>query len=104
MLKMYAKYAYLIVICERNGDKIEICGAEIWSSPEWEQSRCLDKTTFVAYKVAGRTFQEAIDIMLRTIKEPKSRYHWLFEYLPDRHKENKKTITPKSPWGGLASF
>ncbi len=47
------------------------------SSPEWEQSRCLDAPTYVAYKCSGSSYHEARLNLLRAIAHPRNRYHWL---------------------------
>lgn len=72
--------AYLIVICNTATNVVE--QVTIWSSPEWEQSRCLPQPTYVAYEVTADDFPDARKKLLQAIQEPKSRYHWLLAYLP----------------------
>lgn len=72
--------AYLIVICDNVTNAV--LSAAIWSSPEWEQSRCLDQRTYVAYVVSGSSFSEASRELIKSIQNPKSRYHWLLNNLP----------------------
>ena len=75
--------AYLIVICdeETNG----ILSATIWSSPEWEQSMCLQGCrTYVAYEIRGTTFDDARKRMIEAIQNSRSRYHYLNDFIvPD---------------------
>jgi len=71
--------AYLVVICEPGTNAI--IETAIWSSPEWEQSECLNLPTFVAYKVESRDFSQARDLMLWSIADERSRYHWLTKYM-----------------------
>lgn len=79
--------AYLIVICDRETNAV--MGAQIWSSPEWEQSRCLPCPTYVAYQVGGcKSFHEAREHLVKVISDPRSRYHWLLDYL-DKPREVK---------------
>lgn len=68
--------AYLIIICDQHTDKI--LDVVIWSSPEWEQSRHIDRYTYVAYAMEGGTFAGARDSMLSLISNPKNRYHHLY--------------------------
>lgn len=72
--------AYLIVVCDSVTNAV--LGAEIWSSPEWEQSRCLEQRTYIAYAVGGFSFHEARIGLLEAISDPRSRYHWLLPHLP----------------------
>lgn len=72
--------AYLIAIFDKDQ---RLNHADIWSSPEWEQSRCLpDKWVFVAYQVQGKDFAEARKVLLETISKPECRYNYLWHYLP----------------------
>lgn len=73
--------AYLIVICDNVTNAI--LSATIWSSPEWEQSRCLDQRTYVAYATSGSDYADAKDGIVRAMEHPRSRYHWLLAYLDD---------------------
>jgi hypothetical protein len=74
--------AYLVVICDRESNAV--IAADIWSSPEWEQSQYLDNITYVAYSTVGDSFEDARKEVLRAMEHPKSRYHWLLEHLNDR--------------------
>lgn len=77
--------AYLIVICDHETNAI--INAAIWSSPEWEQSRCLPQRTYVAYMVSGfQSYSEARRHLIAAIRDIRSRYHWLLQYL-DCNKE-----------------
>ena len=76
--------AYLIVICDRETNKI--LKAEIWSSPEWEQSRCLDQPTYVAFSVRSSSFSQAIKMLLWFISHERSRYYPLVKYLNEEYK------------------
>lgn len=79
-------HAYLIVICEPETNRV--LGAEIWSSPEWEQSRCMDKVTYVLYhvEVPSHKYVDARSALLRTICNPLvKRYHWVLKYLEPAH-------------------
>jgi hypothetical protein len=72
--------AYLIVICNEETNQIE--EVSIWSSPEWEQSRCIvGKNVYVAYKVNSETFQSAKDALIKEISKDDSRYNYLYDYL-----------------------
>lgn len=75
----YLHTAYLVVICHNETNAI--IGAEIWSSPEWMQSRRLIHRTYVAFEVKAESFQKAIDLMRETIANPLCRYHWLEEWV-----------------------
>lgn len=90
---MYRHKAYLIVICNKETNAVE--SAAVWSSPEWEQSRCLPQPTFVAYEVSGDSFAEAETNLLRAISVPKQRYGWLIKYLPKALQE--QCIDPTKP-------
>jgi hypothetical protein len=74
--------AYLIVVCNQDTNAIEdVC---IWSSPEWEQSRCLpDKYTYVAYAMRGKSYQDAHDHIVTVVRDvPRcSRLHRLWPLL-----------------------
>lgn len=74
--------AYLIVICDKETNAI--LGTEIWSSPEWEQSRCLDMPTYVAYEVKHDTYAKARERMLEIIADPRCRYHNLYHLRSER--------------------
>lgn len=80
--------AYLIVVCNQQTNAIEdVC---IWSSPEWEQSRCLpDKYTYVVYAVHGESFSEAKSEMIRIVRDVVlcNRLHRLWPML-------KKNVSP----------
>lgn len=71
--------AYLIAICHPVTNVL--LGAEIWSSPEWTQSRVLPERTFVAFRTYGNSYQAAKDSMLRQLDEPNFRYAWLKPWL-----------------------
>lgn len=73
---------YLVVICDK--DTNAVLGARIWSSPEWEASRHLEHRTYVAYMQYANTFQDAIDNIIESISDPRSRYHWLLAYMDQR--------------------
>ncbi len=73
--------AYLIIICDKETNAIK--GADIWSSPEWEQSRRLEDRTYILYQVRDyRSYQQARDILLECLKSPYfHRYSWALDYL-----------------------
>jgi len=72
--------AYLIVICDTKTHAI--LRAEIWSSPEWQQSRVLPNCrTYVAYELKAPSFQIGIDRIIEMVLEPTNRYHYLEDYL-----------------------
>jgi len=75
------KDAYLIVIYDEVTNAV--IRADIWSSPEWEQSRCLTERTYVAYRTKGRSFEDARKNVIQAMSHKLSRYHWLLEYLDD---------------------
>lgn len=79
--------AYLIVICDKTTNAV--IEAAIWSSPEWQQSRCLEHRTYVAFASGGEDFPTATGNILRYIERPESRYHWLLEHL-NRHSKLQK--------------
>lgn len=74
------KTAYLIAICDPKTNAI--IKADIWSSPEYRQSRCLPQRTYVAYEITADTYQQARDYLEEVIKDQNSRYHYLYQYLP----------------------
>ena len=76
--------AFLIVACDLETNAI--VGADIWSSPEWEQSRQLPNVrTYVAYQVRGcDSFATGIDRIRQDIANPQHRYHYLEKYLGQR--------------------
>lgn len=74
--------AFLVIICNETTNAIE--HVVIWSSPEWEQSRCLHKPTYVAYATEDRDFEAAITEMLKGISDPRSRYYPLYQRLEER--------------------
>lgn len=84
------KTAYLIVICGKASNVV--LNVEIWSSPEWEASMLMESPTFVAFQLTATSFQEAIDLMIRQISNPRSRYHWLYLKMDHKryHKETSK--------------
>jgi hypothetical protein len=84
MVKTMHYKAYLIVICDNVTNAI--LSATIWSSPEWEQSRCLDQRTYVAYATSGPSYAEAKEGIVRAMEHPQSRYHWLLNHLDERSK------------------
>lgn len=68
--------AYLCIICNKDNNQIE--RVEIWSSPEWDQTRVLkDKYCWIAYITEGSSFQEAHDNMIIDLSYPQIRYHFL---------------------------
>jgi len=71
------KSAYLIIICDPSTNAIN--HVTIWSSPEWEQSRCLDDHTYVAYQVKSETYAQARDNLLQEIKQNDHRYNHLYQ-------------------------
>lgn len=73
--------AYLIAICDPTTNTI--LRTEIWSSPEWEQSRQLAERTYVAWRMSGVTFQDAHDRMVAAISDEQCRYHYLYGYLSE---------------------
>jgi hypothetical protein len=60
--------AYLIVVCDK--DTNAIVGADIWSSPEWEQSRRIeDYYTYIAYQFnSSMSYHDARIGMIEFIK------------------------------------
>lgn len=81
------KHAYLIVICDPKTNAIK--EVEIWSSPEWEQSKCLNDWAYVAYSVRDVTYQLARDGLVASISRPTSRYYPLFLRIPDAYRSAK---------------
>ena len=73
--------AYLIVICDKETNAI--VDVEIWSSPEWEQSRQLPNPTYVAFVAHGDSFHEARKSLVQQIRHPSCRYNWLSKYFDD---------------------
>lgn len=72
--------AYLIVICNKADNSI--VNACIWSSPEWQQSRCLpEHHTYVAYALSAESFADGIERITEVVKDERSRYHYLLPYL-----------------------
>lgn len=72
--------AYLIVICDKETNAIK--EADIWSSPEWQQSMVIpDCHTYVAYELSDFSFQTAIIHILYALQDTKFRYHYLLKYL-----------------------
>jgi hypothetical protein len=60
----YNHTAYLIAICDYETNNI--VGADIWSSPEYEQPRCLSKVmTYIVFSMKGESFQKAKDQMIK---------------------------------------
>lgn len=88
---MHTKSAYLIVICDPHTHAI--ANATIWSSPEWEQSRCLAEYAYVAYAVSGDTYEHAKDCLLEAISDERSRYHHLYKLIiKQQNEERLRTI------------
>lgn len=74
------KTAYLIIICNPETNA-PIC-AEIWSSPEWEQSQVLEERTFVLLQAQHETFDAATQAMVRLLRLPEcKRYAWALPLL-----------------------
>lgn len=75
------KKAYLIVICNEVTNAIE--SATVWSSPEWEQLACLKGVrTYVAFSVTSSvSYEDAATRLVNAIREPDSRYSYLYPYL-----------------------
>lgn len=78
--------AYLIIMCDIESNAI--LGAAIWSSPEWEQSRRLDKCyTYIAYERESHiSFQDAKDNMVKYLTNNYNtygddRYYRLLKYI-----------------------
>lgn len=70
--------AYLIIICDLETNAILDC--QIWSSPEWEQSRRLPQPTYIAYQAHSYvSFQDANNHLLEWIKD-NPRYNRLLKY------------------------
>ena len=65
----------MVVICDRETNAI--LATDIWSSPEWEQSRQLDQRVFVAFQVSGHTYHQARELLLKVISDPRNRYNYL---------------------------
>lgn len=79
-MSLYRNSAYLIVICDNKTNAIE--RVEIWSSPEWQQSRCLpDKNVYIAYAVESESFDKGIHDLLQAISWERSRYHHLYKLI-----------------------
>lgn len=61
--------AYLVVICALESHAI--IGSVIWSSPEWEQSRCrTDAYCYVALSSWGDSFEEAAKRLIKAALSP----------------------------------
>lgn len=72
--------AYLILIQDQQGVK----STDIWSSPEWEQSRCLkDQVTSVLFMWRSENFAKAQEELLAQISQPSSRYFWAYTLLKE---------------------
>ena len=84
-MSLYMYSAYLIVVCDIETNAVT--EVTIWSSPEWQQSRCLHNPTYVAYETKGASFHEATVALVKAISDPRSRYHWLFQRLETGKKE-----------------
>lgn len=75
--------AYLIIICDTKTNAI--LDVNIWSSPEWEQSRRLKHPTYIAYQVDDcSSFQEAKTELLSRLNMPGyERYKRLLDFCKD---------------------
>lgn len=74
--------AFLVVICDPVTNAI--LKADVWSSPEWEQSMCLKERCFVAFMVEDcENFEKARKLLISVISSPISRYHQYFRYLSE---------------------
>lgn len=76
--------AHLVIICNPETNA-PIC-AEIWSSPEWKQSRTLPQRVFVLFEVEGENFQKAHDRMMEYLPNY-PRYAWAIPLLGKSRKE-----------------
>ncbi len=85
--------AYLILKCDPVTNAP--VGADIWSSPEWEQTRTLNERTFVVYVVESDTFENAIAYLLWVISNPTCRYHYVYVLLSDDLKLSQKPVNPE---------
>jgi hypothetical protein len=81
--------AYLIVMCDKKTNAI--LGADIWSSPEWEQSRRLDCYTYVAFQHSStESYHDARNQLIKTINNSYNmfgddRYFRLLKYVKERY-------------------
>lgn len=83
--------AYLIVFCDNNDNAL--VGADVWSSPEWQQSQCrTDVRTFVALHRASHAeyFGGAMRALIHEISNPDHRYHYLYKLLPEVKRREPK--------------
>jgi hypothetical protein len=78
--------AYLVVLC--HPDTNIMIRADVWSSPEWDQSRCLEERVFVLLIWEGETYQDAKLKMLRLINDqadvPYARYNYVKRLMDPR--------------------
>ena len=82
--------AYLIAICDDKTNALK--DVEVWSSPEWQQSRCIPNCrTYVAYTVSATTFSEAKRLLLQSIKDERSRYHYLSHFFEENNEEDNRS-------------
>lgn len=91
--------AFLVVICDENTNAP--INAEVWSSPEWQQSMFLPERVFVLYEVhlpnnKSNVFQDARDELKRRIENRHfTRYHWVIPYL---NKDRRGRDLPVKEW------
>lgn len=78
---LYARgKAYLILIQDQHGVK----SADIWSSPEWQQSQRLkDQVTSVLFMWRSENFAKAQEELIAQISQPNSRYFWAYALLKE---------------------
>lgn len=61
--------AYLVVMCGLESNAI--LGTAIWSSPEWQQSRCrTDVFCYVALEACGNSFEQAAERLIAEALKP----------------------------------
>lgn len=91
--------AFLVVICDEKTNAP--INAEVWSSPEWQQSMCLPERVFILFQIdwlnrKDNTFQHARDELKRQIESRYfTRYHWVIPYL---NKDRRGRDLPVKEW------
>ena len=92
--------AFLVVICDEKTNAP--INAEVWSSPEWQQSMFLPEKVFILYEThianpkKDTIFQHARDELKRHIESKYfTRYHWVIPYL---NKDRRGRDLPVKEW------
>ncbi len=76
-LNKHSRRCFLVLISNAHSRR-----CELWSSPEWEQSRCLkDHEVSVLFMTNGKDFDEASNMMQHVIGQEGSRYAWAAKIL-----------------------